>query len=63
MKKLFFSVVPAHGLLSNDLSIATLGVTAGKKIQMADFSIPISVAPTFNPLRKTGGIVLGVSFF
>lgn len=47
----------------NRAGIATLGVTAGKTLHIGKFPIPIYASPTWNPLRKTGGVVLGVNLF
>jgi hypothetical protein len=52
-----------NSFYANKSGIATLGVAANKKVSVGKYSFPVSLAPTWNPLRKTGGVVVGVSLF
>lgn len=52
-----------NSFYANKPGIATLGVAANKKVMVGKYSFPVSFAPTWNPLRKIGGVVLGVSLF
>lgn len=52
-----------NSFYGNKPGIATLGVAANKKVTIGKYAFPVSLAPTWNPLRKTGGVVLGVTLF
>ncbi|TCC99647.1 hypothetical protein [Pedobacter hiemivivus] len=52
-----------NSFYGNKPGIATLGVAANKKVTVGKYSFPVSLAPTWNPIRKTGGLVVGVSLF
>lgn len=52
-----------NSFYGNKSGVATLGVTANKMFQIGKFSIPVFASPTWNPLQKSGGMVLGVNLF
>ena len=52
-----------NSFYGNRPGIATLGVTANKTIHIGKLAIPVFASPTWNPLRKSGGMVIGMNLF
>lgn len=52
-----------NNFYGNRSGIATLGVTASKSIAFGRHTIPVSFAPTWNPIRNTAGVVIGIVLF